>query len=93
MIDRALIIARDKNRNDLVTNTNSQKKPQDQRRAAWDNKLTITTPFSVEFDSIKKIIHNYLPILCVDEILKTVVNVVSCQAPSLGRYLSPSFFS
>lgn len=72
------------------------KKTQGQRRAAWDNKLTITTPFSVEFDSIKKIVYKYLPILCVDdvcaEILKTGVNVVSRRAPSLGRYLGGTKF-
>lgn len=63
-----------------------------------DHRLTIITPFySAKFDSVRSIILKRLSILCMElicaEILKEGVNVVSHQAPTLGRSLSPSFLN
>lgn len=56
-----------------------------------------STPYSIEFDSIKKIVVKYLPVLSSDPIysqmLSNGIRTVSRRAPSLGRRLSPSLYT
>lgn len=57
----------------------------------------VYTPYSAEFDKIKKIIVKYLPVLCGDpiysQILSKGIRTVSRRAPSHGRWLSPSLYT
>lgn len=89
MLNRALNIAKNKSREDLL-NSNRSKKI-DSRI----NKLTLSTALSMEFSKVRAIINRYLPILYMDEtcanILQNGIDIVSRRAPSLGQSLSPSF--
>lgn len=90
MLERALSIAKNKNREDLLS---KQKRPQNR----YNDKPTVVTPFSQEFYQIREMVNKYLPLLFeVESLMKILsggINVIPSKARSLVTSLSPSCFS
>lgn len=90
MLERALSIAKNKNRKDLLA---KRKQPQNR----YNGKPTVVTPFSQEFYQIREVVNKYLPLLFEDEFLMNIlcggINFIPSKARPLGTSISPTFFS
>ncbi|XP_056390615.1 uncharacterized protein LOC130284359 [Hyla sarda] len=92
-IMRAIKIAAEKNRNELIKTQNTKSLSDETSKPI----IFSTQYYSTEFRSVQKIIDKHMPILHTDpgvrEALESGYMCVSRRAPTLGQMLSPSLFT